>query len=221
MRREPDAIGILYRRAQLAEGNFSDVQVELSSWLDAGISNVTLFAERFPPGISFEGVDKLILAGYDLVAAFKRAEVSNILIERLLEDCPGLGIMSTEAPAATTLSVVDEVDLDDPVTYENLSSYTAWKFPEKPVSDKLQKVLLRDLDLDRFPNLQMIEDAVERAKPAVEAYEKEQPQWFRFGTDYITKSLGFIDEKFRKKHAFAQKTRFAFIKYKDLIAKRS
>jgi ppGpp synthetase/RelA/SpoT-type nucleotidyltranferase len=107
--------------------------------------------------------------------------------------------------------------LSQPVDYETLYAYTKWKYKDLPVSDKWHDRLLSDLNLQKYPSLKKIDDIVERTKNAVMAYQKENSDWFKSGTAYITKSLGFVDEEFRKKHSFGQKTRDAFPKYAHLI----
>jgi putative GTP pyrophosphokinase len=42
--------------------------------------------------------------------------------------------------------------------------------------------------------------------------------WFKTGTDFLTKSLGFVDSKFRAKHGFAPRTRAAFDTFQKLVA---
>jgi putative GTP pyrophosphokinase len=101
--------------------------------------------------------------------------------------------------------------------YETLLAYTRWKFPEMLASDKLNLRLLQDLNQQAYPTLAQIDAAVERAKSAVEAYRLENPEWFKFGTDFITKSLGFVDDQFLAKHGFARKTREAIAKYRNLV----
>jgi formylglycine-generating enzyme required for sulfatase activity len=39
----------------------------------------------------------------------------------------------------------------------------------------------------------------------------------RTGTDFITKSLGYVDKEFRAKHGFSEQTRKAFSKYEHLV----
>ncbi len=90
-------------------------------------------------------------------------------------------------------------------------------FPDLPASDKLNLILLQDLNQQAYPALARVDEVVERAKAAVEAYRRENPEWFRFGTDFVTKFLGFVDEQFLAKHGFARKTREAIEKYKKLV----
>jgi putative GTP pyrophosphokinase len=59
-----------------------------------------------------------------------------------------------------------------------------------------------------------------RAIDAVEAYSKEAPNLFSFGTDYVTKSMGFVDEHFRRSHKFGTQTREAFQRFSHLVRKR-
>lgn len=120
-----------------------------------------------------------------------------------------------------TTRIADEVDfLSQPVDFDTLLAYTIWKFPSLPTSEQWNERLGRDLDLRAYPTLAQINAAVELAKPAVAAYCAENPNWFKTGTDFITKSLGFVDPAFRAKHAFAQRTREAFGNYEYLLSTR-
>jgi len=109
--------------------------------------------------------------------------------------------------------------LAQPLDFDTVIAYTRWKFPDRDASDKLTQILLRDIDLNDYSTLQQLDTVVDRARTAVEAYQKENPVWFKTGTDFITKSLGFVDPKFRAKHGFAARTRAAFDKFQSLVAK--
>lgn len=106
-----------------------------------------------------------------------------------------------------------------PIDRETIATYTRWKYPSLEVKENLQELLIRDLDHSRFRLLKDIEDAVVRAIDAVEAYCKEAPGLFSFGTDYLTKSIGFVDDHFRRTHGFGTQTREAFQRYSHLVRK--
>jgi putative GTP pyrophosphokinase len=107
--------------------------------------------------------------------------------------------------------------LAQPIDRETVSAYTRWKYPNLPVKENLQELLIRDLDHSRFRTLKDIEDVVVRAIDAVETYSKEAPDLFTFGTDYITKSMGFVDDYFRRVHGFGNQTRKAFQRLSHLV----
>ena len=107
--------------------------------------------------------------------------------------------------------------LAQPLDFDTVTAYTRWKYPGLEPSEKLTQLLLRDIDLKGYLKLQQLDTAVNRAQAAVEAYRAENPDWFKNGTDFITKSLGFVDQKFRAKHGFAPKTRMAFKKFQHLV----
>lgn len=106
--------------------------------------------------------------------------------------------------------------LAQPLTSQSLAAYTKWKYPDLSVSEYLNDKTIRDLNRINYATLRQIDDAVNIATPAVNAYQVENPDWFKYGTDFITKSLGFVDPEFRAKHNFAEKTLEAFRKYKYL-----
>lgn len=109
--------------------------------------------------------------------------------------------------------------LAQPLDFDTVIAYARWKFPDWGVSEKLTQTLLRDINLKEYPTLQQLDTVVDRAHKAVEAYRKENPDWFKTGTDFLTKSLGFVDANFRNKHGFAPRTRAAFINFQNLLAK--
>lgn len=107
--------------------------------------------------------------------------------------------------------------LSRPISVDAIAWYSLWKFPSKPVSENIQNILLRDLDNSKYRKIEDIDRAVNRAHKAVEAYAKDNPDFFKFGTDHITKSLGFVDRNFRSRHGFAAATLKAFDKYEKLV----
>jgi putative GTP pyrophosphokinase len=109
--------------------------------------------------------------------------------------------------------------LAQPLDFDTVIAYTRWKFPDRPVDEKLTQTLLHDINLKHYSTLQQLDTVVDRARNAVEAYRKENPVWFKTGTDFITKSLGFVDTDFRSKHGFATRTRAAFGRLQNLVGK--
>ncbi|WP_162257187.1 GTP pyrophosphokinase family protein [Phenylobacterium sp. Root700] len=107
--------------------------------------------------------------------------------------------------------------LSQPVDLDTVLAYARWKFPELPASEKLTQSLLRDLDVRAYPTLEHLNAAVDRAAPAVAVYRSEMPGWFKSSTDFLTKSLGFVDQDFRRRHGFAQPTRDAFQRFGHLV----
>jgi ppGpp synthetase/RelA/SpoT-type nucleotidyltranferase len=110
--------------------------------------------------------------------------------------------------------------LAQPIDRETISAYTRWKYPNLPVKENLQELLIRDLDRSRFKTLKDVDDVILRAMDAVKAYSKEAPDLFNFGTDYIAKSIGFVDEHFRRAHGFGPQTREAFARLSQLVRNR-
>ncbi|MDP2238790.1 MAG: hypothetical protein Q8K18_01340 [Burkholderiales bacterium] len=102
--------------------------------------------------------------------------------------------------------------LEQPLTIEALSSYVKYRFPNKPVGEDILELLLRDINKQRYPKIRNLNDVVERASSAVEKYKDEKPELFKKGADYITKSLGFVDNEFRLKHQFSKETLQAIAK---------
>lgn len=111
------------------------------------------------------------------------------------------GWRQTNENSSSSLEVssVSEM-LSRPINFESLVAYTLLKFPKRPISITWSNALLRELDRDRYKNIQDIETVVQIAFEEVERYSQQRPEVFQFGTDFITKSLMFVDRSFRDRH---------------------
>jgi hypothetical protein len=104
-----------------------------------------------------------------------------------------------------------------PISWESLAALTKRLYPDLSVDEFWQTQLLADLDNASFRSISDIERAVDRARVAVLAYAQDVPAFFESGTDYLTKSLGFVDLCFRARHNWNPVTRAAFLKYEHLV----
>lgn len=107
--------------------------------------------------------------------------------------------------------------LSQPIGTTTLEAYTKWKYPDLPVDYRIQDMLLQQLHRERYKTLGDLNRVVDAASEAVKAYTIEAPQMFDAGTDYISKSLGFIDQDFRARHGFASITKAAFQRHSHLV----
>ena len=107
--------------------------------------------------------------------------------------------------------------LSQSINKDTLYFYTKWRYPKLPINSTVQERLLIDLSYTEIKTLGDLDHAVDAAEFAVDNYKKEAHDVFRTGTDFLTKSLGFVDKKFRAKHGFSQQTRQAFSKYEHLV----
>jgi putative GTP pyrophosphokinase len=151
-----------------------------------------------------------------------RRDLNNVA--SLLEIAQGIFDSVKEKRAAYVSEIQQKKEdpptfLAQPLDFDTVIAYTRWKFPDRGASEKLTQILLRDINLSDYPTLQQLDTVVDRARAAVEAYQKENPDWFKTGTDFLTKSLGFVDPKFRATHGFAARTRGAFDKFQSLVAR--
>ncbi len=103
------------------------------------------------------------------------------------------------------------------INSQTLADFTRWKYPNLPLNEKVHELLIGDLDHGRFVTLLDVNQAIEAAARAVKCYAKENPNVFTTATDFITKSLGFVDKNFREKHGFYKPTLDAFSKYEHLV----
>jgi len=110
--------------------------------------------------------------------------------------------------------------LDEKINWDSLSQFTKFKFGFLGVDEYWQAALLDDLQGNsNIKSIRDIDEIIEKAIIAVAAYVRERPDSFNSGTDFITKSLGFMNEDFRDIHAWSKSTFTAFRKYKSLIKK--
>jgi hypothetical protein len=122
-----------------------------------------------------------------------------------------------ETPAHSPTGEVESLFMR-PIDSASLAAYTKWKFPQMEVSEYWNDKAVRDIDKSRYPTLREVDVAVQRAREAVNAYHLQKPEWFKYGTDFVTKSLGFVDPVFRSKHAFAKETLDAFHSHEDKLS---
>jgi len=92
------------------------------------------------------------------------------------------------------------------ITYESLMDYASYMYPNYPPSHTWTKRLLQDIDLTKYHKISEIHDLVKFARSAVNKYADEVPHAFKWGTDFITKTLIFTDEGFRENHPVSQPT---------------
>jgi TIR domain len=123
------------------------------------------------------------------------------------------GVRHNKIPILTNTNTF----LYQPISTDTLVEYTKRKYPDLPADRKTHELLLRDLSRSGFVTLYDVDRAVDVAANAVECYRRENPGFFRAGTDFLTKSLGFVDKEFRARHPFSQRTRDAFLKYEHLL----
>jgi hypothetical protein len=121
------------------------------------------------------------------------------------------------SPPALRSPLLDEDLLSWPINERTLEIYTKWKYPSLPVNKELQQLLLRDLDKEYYKLIGDLDRVVNAASEAVERYEKDKPELFETGTDYLTKSLGFGDNHFRGRHPFGRETQEGFRRYHHLV----
>ena len=106
------------------------------------------------------------------------------------------------------------------ISWDSLSNYTNLKYGLLGIDEYWQAAILDDLqENEEINTIGDIDKIIEKVHIAVSAYIRERPITFNAGTDFISKSLGFGNEKFRNTHDFGHKTREAFNKYKSLIKK--
>jgi len=150
----------------------------------------------------------------------ERRELNNV--SALLEVAQSIFDRSRETRERYAAEVADKQGkpsefMLQPIDRETVAAYTKSRYPHLPINENIQEMLLAQIDRTRYRTIRELDEAVLAAQKAVAAYQREAPMLFKAGTDYLTKSLGFVDAKFRANHGFAQQTRQAFLKYEHLV----
>ncbi len=162
-----------------------------------------------------EDYQKVLPSKDDKESVIAKPRDDRALLEEIL-----FRLRQLETKRGIVSSVVTQKELlDSPVTEDTLAAYTEWKFPGKGISMHWQSALLSDIRSQKYPSLLHIDAAVNKAAPAVSKYAVEEPDVFPTGTDYITKSLGFVDNNFRREHSFSSFTMDAFKRLEHLVKK--
>lgn len=150
----------------------------------------------------------------------ERRELNNI--SALLEVAQGVfdrtrDVRAKYAEEVESKSAQPSEFLSQPIDRETVASYTRHKYPGLPVNERIQEMLIAQLNHDCYRTLKDLDTAIAAASDAVAAYQRETPRLFKAGTDYITKSLGFVDQNFRGMHGFGAETREAFANFAHLV----
>lgn len=104
------------------------------------------------------------------------------------------------------------------ISWNSITQYTKHKFGILGISEYWQAALIDDLrENSKIKSIKDVDDSVEKAIIAVAAYVRERPDMFQTGTDFITKSIGFVNEEFRNIHNLSVSTLEAFKKYNSLL----
>jgi len=97
-----------------------------------------------------------------------------------------------------------------PVDSDTVLAYSRNRYPDQETSERIHGLLMRDLDTRAYPTLRELDTVINAVEDEIEAYAEEEPDLFKFATDYLTKSLGLKDPHFRARHPFGRKTREFF-----------
>jgi ppGpp synthetase/RelA/SpoT-type nucleotidyltranferase len=112
---------------------------------------------------------------------------------------------------------VPEEFLAQSIDFDTLTAYTRRRYPDLPISELWQSQLIRDINRTRYRTLTDIESVIRRAEDAVHDYAQEVPEVFKTGTDFITKSLSFVDPDFLECHPVSETTRQAAQRLKHKV----
>jgi hypothetical protein len=108
--------------------------------------------------------------------------------------------------------------LDDRVSEDSLEKYVRVKYPLLDVGPSVLRQAFADIGraelLGRVSSIRQLDEIVDKVGPAILRYSIDEPTLFRYGADFITKSLGFAFPLFRSIHPFSERTRAAFDRYK-------
>ncbi len=107
--------------------------------------------------------------------------------------------------------------LSQPVNFDTLAAYTKWKYTNLEISEFVHGIMIDRLNLSKYQSLQDIDDIVNAASPAVEAFLKAKPSFPNTGTTILLVSFSFLDMNFRKMFGWPSEVLKIFEKYEHLI----
>lgn len=102
-----------------------------------------------------------------------------------------------------------------------LRQYSQWLYKDLPIKEKIEDLLIQDIDLRKYPTIASLDQAHSNAQGFLEWYKSKNPDAFQSGVDFLTKALGYEDDEFFARHAFGQKTRDAIKDFKNLESDNS
>lgn len=101
------------------------------------------------------------------------------------------------------------------ITSERIREYSYSQYKTLKVSDFWHERLMTDMIKTReFNTISDIDKAVKSAEGFIVYYQSQRPDLFKYSTDFLTKSLGFVSAEFEKLHPFADTTKEAFKQYR-------
>ena len=137
------------------------------------------------------------------------------LLEELL-----FRVRSLESKSYNKIKIADlnlEGVLELPINSGSISAYSKLKFPDLSISNSWQEQLITDLEFSKYQYIRDIDAVLKIAANAIEKYKEKNPHLFHYSTDYLTKSLGFVDQEFREVHPWGVSTLQAFEKFEYLL----
>ena len=99
---------------------------------------------------------------------------------------------------------MNEKLLKKKITKKALMDYVLALYPKLNPGDYFLEQTLTCLKKSGFKKIWDVHKKYLQAKTFLEIYQKENPKYFRFGSDYISKALGFADHDFRYNYGFAR-----------------
>jgi len=102
------------------------------------------------------------------------------------------------------------------VAKDSLEKYTKTKYPDKDISlDYQEKILLAIVNSKKYRRIIDVDEVLKKVYPLISTLYEDRPDLFRFGTDFISKSLGLYDKEFMGLYPFVQTTKDIFEKIRE------
>jgi len=109
------------------------------------------------------------------------------------------------------VAYIEEV-LNREINYESIVAYSVEIWPRLPVSQDLTRTIIAEINRDRYNLVRDIDREVKYAAEKIKEYASEQPEKFRYSSDFISKSLIFVDSEYRGKASMSSRTRNAAVR---------
>lgn len=138
------------------------------------------------------------------------SELASIMAETFfeLQDASKLSPNKKSEEIARGVQASNYMDslLDRDIDYDSIVAYSVEMYPHLPVSREWTNELLEDIDRTRYRKIRDLDREVKFARAKVSDYAKSHRQLFKSSTDYLTKTLIFVDSAFRQSHDVSLET---------------
>lgn len=185
-------------------------------WIQLALMFATSMPNRLRNTMHAKAESDLLMIKLDLESS--RNELARQKERRIIEkanideEIESIGDQEARQKAKDEILAARQIGdvLYDSLSEESLEEYLLSRFPGMPIDKRITKLFLRDVNRNRYKTIDDIHKVLKESEDFIEFYKRQNPDVFKSSIDYVTKSFGFSDPEFRRKHGFSKSTTDAF-----------